>query len=210
MNAKTQKIVRFAIAACLSLIIFAVSLNAGIGRVEYHLRFSQRRTVKNLKTASNYINIYRKRQGKLPASLKDVVALLGENNFINDNGELFDGWRNPIIYQRRGASYLLISYGRDGKPGGVGLDCDFSSDNLNPQNAAMPFSQVTSNPAASSLIRASLISAAATFLLAFSLIKPKKLSFEDVGCLVLQIAATLLATFIFASILVLAAVSWGH
>ena len=208
MNAKIQKIVRFAIAACLGLIIFAVSINAGVGGLKYRLSIKQVITEKRLKTAANEINVYRKRQGRLPASLKNVTALLKEESTIRE-GKLFDAWNKPIVYQRRGASFTLISYGRDGKPGGVGLDCDLSSDNLKPQNAAIPFSQVASNPAAGGLIRVSLFSAAITFLLAFSLIKPKKLSFADVGCLVLQIAPLMLLAFVFAAIIALAGTS-GH
>ena len=209
MNEKTRKIVRVVIAVCLGLIIFCVSLNVGIGGVEYRLRFAQTRTAKTLKTVANEINVYRKRKGQLPASLKDVAALSGESSWIQDNGDLFDAWRNPILYQRRGANYVLISYGRDGKPGGVGLDCDSSSDDLKPQNAAMPFMQVVSHPAARVLIRASLFSAAVTFLLAFFLIKPKNLSFENIGYVSTQIILTLLATWFFASLMALAATS-GH
>ena len=43
-------------------------------------------------------------------------------------GEMIDFWRNRIVYRnpstREGEDYDLISYGKDGKPGGKGLDKD--------------------------------------------------------------------------------------
>jgi len=40
------------------------------------------------------------------------------------NGAPVDGWGRPLHYSAEGTSYTILSYGRDGKPGGIGLDCD--------------------------------------------------------------------------------------
>jgi len=42
-----------------------------------------------------------------------------------------DPWGNPYVYRPEGkdsTSYLIISYGKDGKPGGSGYDADLMSD----------------------------------------------------------------------------------
>ncbi len=38
--------------------------------------------------------------------------------------QLLDGWGGPFQYRVTGDSYELFSYGRDGLPGGSGLDAD--------------------------------------------------------------------------------------
>ena len=38
-----------------------------------------------------------------------------------------DGWDRPFLYSTDGEGFLVKSYGRDGKPGGIGLDCDLST-----------------------------------------------------------------------------------
>ena len=38
-----------------------------------------------------------------------------------------DPWGNPYVYQYAGDSVELVSYGRDGRPGGSGLDADIAN-----------------------------------------------------------------------------------
>ncbi|MCY3004124.1 MAG: type II secretion system protein GspG [Planctomycetota bacterium] len=35
-----------------------------------------------------------------------------------------DPWSNPYVYERTGSSFLLVSYGKDGQPGGSDDDSD--------------------------------------------------------------------------------------
>jgi general secretion pathway protein G len=47
-----------------------------------------------------------------------------------------DPWNNYYVYQSPGAGgrdYDIISYGRDGKPGGEGYDADISTSTLDPR-----------------------------------------------------------------------------
>jgi len=47
-----------------------------------------------------------------------------------------DPWGNPYQYQSPGADgrdYDIVSYGRDGKPGGEGYDADISTSTLDPR-----------------------------------------------------------------------------
>jgi hypothetical protein len=67
------------------------------------------------------IHTYQKDKGYLPASL---------NNFPNptySRGKK-DGWGRPFIYQKNANHFVLTSYGADGKPGGDGMDADYTSD----------------------------------------------------------------------------------
>ena len=81
--------------------------------------------------SSNYFQIY----GKWPASLRDFATDSPQNpkrawfltytrTFSLATG---DGWLHPLIYKPFDPSVgygSVISYGRDGRPGGVGPDAD--------------------------------------------------------------------------------------
>jgi Type II secretion system (T2SS), protein G len=67
---------------------------------------------------------YKKETGKLPATLSDLDTLK-DHVPMGENGKPpADSWRRPFQYQVTGDSYDLYSLGRDGQPGGVGLDAD--------------------------------------------------------------------------------------
>ncbi len=42
-----------------------------------------------------------------------------------------DPWGNPFSYESDGSTYEIISFGRDGRPGGTGENADISSEDLN-------------------------------------------------------------------------------
>ena len=82
----------------------------------------------------------RTEQGQIPTVNQGLEALAGRTSiapiprkFPQDpylNRTPADGWGNPFIYLvpgTGGRSYEIISYGRDGEPGGEGEDADISS-----------------------------------------------------------------------------------
>lgn len=54
----------------------------------------------------------------LPTSLDQLPRIEGLSNDVTD------GWGRPIFWRTEGDEVSLISYGRDGAPGGVGEDED--------------------------------------------------------------------------------------
>jgi hypothetical protein len=56
-------------------------------------------------------------------------------------GEFSDAWRQPLIYTNQGTNVVAISYGRDGKPGGSGLDSDLSSLDPSPKESLITLHQ---------------------------------------------------------------------
>ena len=68
---------------------------------------------------------FQKDHGKLPADL--TVPEIAEHAWRPDTdaklGPL-DGWGNPLKYEVHGDKFTICSLGRDGRPGGVGLDAD--------------------------------------------------------------------------------------
>ncbi len=69
------------------------------------------------------LNDYHKTHGSWPPSLSDPSFQLPNGD---DSYELKDPWNRLILYTVEGDGFRLSSFGRDGVPGGIGLDTDWS------------------------------------------------------------------------------------
>jgi hypothetical protein len=78
---------------------------------------------------------YSKEHGHYPNALKDALPK------DTDPGHYLDPWNNPYQYANTGKGYRVFSLGRDGKPGGVGLDADFDLNFAAIPNLPVTFSQ---------------------------------------------------------------------
>ncbi|QDT42218.1 Bacterial type II secretion system protein G [Gimesia alba] len=85
------------------------------------------------------IEDYRRDHEALPDELSEIPDFNSLRS-LSDNPTA-DGWGNPIQYRRTGENYELFSWGRDGKPGGVGLDADLYHDGRNRELSLPTFSQ---------------------------------------------------------------------
>ncbi|MFL6658732.1 MAG: type II secretion system protein GspG [Massilia sp.] len=76
----------------------------------------------DLTVAKNMIELYRLDHKKLPATLALAVAgaPATESTYAFDK----DFWGRPLVYKPQGNSYILGTYGFDGKPGGSGFSRD--------------------------------------------------------------------------------------
>ena len=66
---------------------------------------------------------FARKHGHYPNSLSEVPGLK-DCNFV-------DPWGNSFYYEKTPQGFRLLSLGRDGEPGGVGLDADIDSDREN-------------------------------------------------------------------------------
>ena len=79
--------------------------------------------------------------GRFPTQEEDLEVFLSKPEDMEDSWDgpylkkrdMIDPWGNRIVYRnpstREGKDYDLISYGKDGKPGGEGLDKDILNEN---------------------------------------------------------------------------------
>jgi hypothetical protein len=74
------------------------------------------------------VEIYREEHRALPKTLDD----LGRGYVLSDR------WERPLVYRVESDHYCIVSYGLDGKPGGVGLDYDLSTDDF-PRSGTSPY-----------------------------------------------------------------------
>jgi hypothetical protein len=84
----------------------------------------QQLTRRSLIELRDDIEKYKETNGKLPEKLEDLDVF--KKGFLrqNDAGQAVDGWLRPFAYEVEDGEYRLFSYGRDGEPGGEGLDAD--------------------------------------------------------------------------------------
>jgi hypothetical protein len=114
------------------------------------------------------------------------------------------------VYTLRGNDYLIVSYGRDGKLGGVGLDCDLSNVNLRPAESQLPFLQVLFHPLAQGMVWMSILSGVMAGLLAFSIVKPAEMNRQGSAGLAAKLVVTVAATLFMAVIITMLHVPSGH
>ena len=161
-----------------------------------------------------------------PASLDVVARKLKHTKFasrysIVQDGVLVDGWGRPLHYSTDGTTYTLLSYGRDGKPGGEGFDLDT---NGLPSGEHIPYSDesIYKDPPMPSLRRFLLelpsegmihgcaLSGFLAALLTFFLIRPKSISGGQMVQLCMAIAITIAFAVLFATLIMKAHIPTTH
>lgn len=205
---------RFWIALVFGLIVTGLSLMAAWdtgGRV-YYLTYERIRTDFALQAIDEKVNAYRMKHGVLPRSLKQAGFVETDNG---SNSSAVDGWRHPFAYSVRGNQYFIVSYGRDGKPGGVGIDYDLSNVKPHPPEAFMTFPQFLAQPGYERMIGVCFISGILTFFIGWNIIKPKDSDKPaslktDAKVLVIKLAAILLPTLFITFIMIQLHVPSGH
>lgn len=67
--------------------------------------------------------------GKLPDSLERLVEPdVNGNRYLDQKTLPKDPWKNEYVYETNGSEYRIISYGKDGMPGGEGEDADIDNE----------------------------------------------------------------------------------
>ncbi len=87
-------------------------------------------TIRDLKQIRDAIDAYRQAHGKLPAKLAELPVSKKCRFGVDEQGQPKDFWGHPIVYRVEGDSYVLLSYGQDGKPGGTDFDEDLTADSF--------------------------------------------------------------------------------
>jgi type II secretory pathway pseudopilin PulG len=96
-------------------------------------------TRRTLRMIQQQIDSYHEEHGELPDALADIPDLRG--SWTDPAGPPKDEWGNRIHYRTDGSTFELQSHGRDGRPGGIGLDADLFHDGRNHERALPTFSQ---------------------------------------------------------------------
>jgi hypothetical protein len=131
----------------------------GIGSMP-NCRLEQRNTRFELEQMNWQLAEYQRVMKTLPKSQGEFSSYLGShyNSSLDENHMPLDGWGRPLVYFIKEGKAIVISYGRDGKPGGVGSDCDMSTTDLWPEEARPSFAEFVVNPLARRVLLNCLVS----------------------------------------------------
>jgi general secretion pathway protein G len=159
----------------------------------------QRVTRRQLEMLDVAISRYRAEFNSLPASLSDLPAS-GEFPPFERGKIPVDGWRRPFVYTIDGTNWQITSYGRDGRPGGEGLDSDLTDRNPWPKSSSPTLHQFALElPSATGIIMTCLVSGILSALLTLFTVKRVDLSRSGLIYLCWTVGTTTIAAAIFAS-----------
>lgn len=123
---------RLKLALVTAVLVFVLTNWAGwlqaVISPETFLFYSHGDTDYRLKSTREVLENYHRAHGRYPDSLQELPGdsvILGRAG----NSQFIDNWSNPIHYQRTSTGYELLSFSRDGKLGGFGLDADLDGKN---------------------------------------------------------------------------------
>lgn len=186
---------RIALGAVVWLIITGISLYVAWQNAceAPAAKIGQFQTQQRLKEIAAAVSEYRQTYGADPTSADDL-AKMTNHSF---EGNVLDGWRRPLLFAVDHSNLVATSYGRDGRPGGVGLDCDLSSTNWTPKEAKPTFKQFLNEMPTGGMIASSVVSGAFGFLIAVFVIKSDDFEGDNFLFLIGKLTAILIcATFI--------------
>jgi general secretion pathway protein G len=199
---------RLVLAFVAGLIIFGIGINVTWTSSQGHAEMLQMMTRDRMRSVNSDIQAYLKKKGKLPDSL-DIVSDSPKDTIFKhfQNADISDRWGRLFIYRITKTGYTLMSYGRDGKPGGVGVDSDITLDNA---NSEVPFLQAMDDDWTSQMIGGSAIAGTLTFFLAFFLIRPADFNRKKWGCMLAKLVPLLVVLFFLTLLIIALDVPSGH
>lgn len=131
--------------------LIRVLLSAGIGFAVFALAcvvswlsfrdqplasIEQYRTTINIWTLGKLVEEYKTKFGKWPDSLVEIAT-----SYRLQEKQYHDGWGRPFLYSVDGDRPRILSLGRDGQPGGRGIDADMVADGHKVRREPLTFSQ---------------------------------------------------------------------
>ena len=157
------------------------------------------------------IREYRTQTNAIPQQLEDS-PMLGEKYWsrFDDERRLLDGWQRPFDYSTDGKNYAVTSFGRDGKPGGFGLNHDLTSANPYPHDAIPTFAQFIGDCPTQGIVGTCIFAGSITSVLCWFLAKPAQLTRPNLFRLAGRIVATVIGAIIVAMCLAGAHIPSGH
>jgi hypothetical protein len=192
-------------------------------------RVPQAVTLVDIGAVQQAVESYRREKGRLPSSLDGVPPAAGAAFRVSEAGAPIDSWNRTLQYWTDGKRYRVVSWGRDGRAGGVGYDYDLSCDDLPvtkrptywllvkvPDQAKPTFGQFLTDraaagaPASEGMLAVCFVSGTAAFLLALSGARFRAGSRAASGALVAMLIITVLATMVMTFLISVLHFPTGH
>lgn len=139
-----------------------------------------------------------------PGSLTDLWPFYYRSHvdlYWSEANMPIDGWARPFIYTVQGHRCTITSLGRDGKPGGAGLDRDLSNTDQRVGRVPATFEQFVFAPLARGVRFTCLVCGVLAFILSLTIIRPSELQGWSLGLLAIKLIATAFGAILVASVL---------
>jgi hypothetical protein len=204
---------RLLIAGCIWLVVSGISLHVAWKQTNHSVAWDgQWITGHELENMGKAIVAFQKKYNSAPTNFEQLQGMTNEVPEIDmwfPEG-FTDGWHHPFIFSNEGTNCFVISYGRNGKPGGKGIDCDLTSDNPHPKESSPTFTQFWGNKEFEGMIDWSFICGGLAALLSLLTVRVPNLTRRGIVILVLSLCATLLGTLFVTMIITALHIPSGH
>jgi hypothetical protein len=202
---KTETRKRLATALAMALAVFAVSTYVGWFVATPRFSKQQLATAFMLQAIQSAVTSYLSVFEENPHSLGDL-RIVSPGLFERPNrDEILDGWGQPFHTEFHEDSWLVLSYGRDGQPGGAGLDADISNLSASSQEYWPTFFQFLLELNPRFILILAFITSVVAFVFAYFAFPAPRFDFRGVLRLCFGLAFLLLFTQAFAGCLALVA-----
>jgi Type II secretion system (T2SS), protein G len=207
-----QLAVRLVIASAVGLTVTVLSFRAAWKSVGAAPIFGtpQFMTTIQITIMSDALTSLQQSNQPLPVSLSGLNSASATIVAVDKNGNVVDGWNHPFAYTHNATSFEVTSFGRDGMPGGVGLDCDLSTSQPRPPQAAATLSQFIFDLPTGGLIATCVASGIAAVGLTLFLVRAPRLTLSSVAMVAVKCIATIIGALIAAAIISVAHIPSGH
>jgi general secretion pathway protein G len=211
-NKKLKLPGRLLIAGIIGLAVAGLSIQVAFRNITNSPKANSHQMVTEwqLRQAGLRVAEYQKRFNAFPDSFSDLLVLTNERLRWVLGSRPVDGWGRETLLVREGTNCLVVSYGRDGKPGGRGLDCDLTSERLHPEEAKPTFAQFWSEPPTPTLIPYCFVCGGLGLILTFSMIRTVPSTLAGWLVLSLKVGATVFGALMIASVMSVLHIPSGH
>jgi general secretion pathway protein G len=174
----------------------------------------QKMTARDLERLRDLLVAYQRASNSFPQNYQTFQSFALQVPVMAGKFQIEDGfrdlWDHPYVFTNESTNCVIISYGADGKPGGVGVDCDLSTLNPLPKQSTPTFQQFWEHKKTQDMILLCFICGAMAAALSLFTVRVPDLTPRGWLVLGLSLGATLLGTLIVTSMITALHVPSGH
>jgi hypothetical protein len=209
-------VLRGLIALIMGFVISGISLRTAWRQSSDSFAWSdQVFTAYKLEAIGNAVIAFKQASNACPENFEQLQAIektlptIQQYDFDISEG-FIDDWKRPFIFSTVGTNCVILSYGRDGKPGGIGIDCDLTSLDPCPRKSIPTFGQFWANNRTRETIKWCFICGAMAAVLSLLTVRVPSLTKHGLNILTVSLIVTLVGTIFVASFITVLHIPSGH
>ena len=203
------------IAAFVGLVISGISLRTACRQSAHSFAWPEQWVTEfKLREIGKAVFAYQQASNACPGNF-DQLQPIGQTfsdlqDYFRNSNDFVDGWGHSLVFSKEGTNCLVMSYGQDGKPGGIGIDCDLTTEHPLPIESVPTFRQFWASDRTRDMITWCFICGAMAGVLSFWTVRNPNFTKRGLILLGLSLAATIIGTIFVAAIITALHVPSGH